>query len=57
MQSRNRREGQYCGRTPAAEGGAQRRHLRSRTCNGHPPSGGSASLEMMCRLIRRVPPA
>jgi len=55
MHSRNRREGSYCGRTPAADGAVRRRHVRSRTCRGHPPGSASAGLEVLCRLIRRVP--
>lgn len=56
MLPRNRREGTYCGRTPAADGNVRRRHVRSRTCAGHLPGSAGASLEVLCRLIRRSPP-
>ncbi len=49
--SRKLSEGSYCGRTAARSG--KRKHVRSQTGNGHPPSGGSAELEVTCRRIRR----
>lgn len=55
MQSRNVREGSYQGRTPAAEGGAGRRHVRSRAGAGRPPVSTGASLALLRRLIRRPP--
>lgn len=54
MQSRNAREGNYRGRTPAAEGAASRRHVRSRGARARPVSTG-ASLALLRRLIRRPP--
>lgn len=55
MQSRNTREGSYRGRTPAADGGASRRHIRSRSGVGRPPVSTAASLALLRRLIRRPP--
>jgi len=49
--SRKLREGSYCGRCSARSG--KRKHVRSQTCNGHPPGTGSAELEVTCRRIRR----
>lgn len=55
MQSRNTREGIYRGRTPAADGGASRRHVRSRGGAGRQPVSTGASLALLRRLIRRPP--
>ncbi len=49
--SRKQREGSYCGRTSAGSGA--RKHVHSRTGDGHPASAGSAELEVACRRIRR----
>jgi len=49
--SRKLREGSYCGRSSAGSG--KRTHVRSKTCNGHPPGSASAELEVTCRRIRR----
>lgn len=49
--SRNGREGNYCGKTTRCEAGS-RSHVRSKHCGGHPPSSGSAVLELRARLLR-----
>ncbi len=54
MESRNRREGSYCGKTSQYATG-QRHHIRSKHCDGHPPGTHSANLELRCRDIRRAP--